>query len=158
MMSGNTSPNGPATTASCDLGRSASSWLSVLTDQPNTPGARKLADLYPAGTFTSPYDFKSGNPDTIVAAGSNINKRATVYEILKDGAGSPTPQNLDYAKKVLVLYLNAELLNGSTGTGHDNYPLTTTEAKDIFNAIVAGSGYSGLTNSGLKTYIDLLYF
>lgn len=165
-ISGNNSPNGPATAESCKLGKSGRTWLNELSDTPGTSGARKLADLYPPGTFSDVYDFKPSSLRIIAANSDPATPRATINQILRYGAGSPTPPNLGYGKKALVLYLNAEMLNGAMGTAHDFYPLTTTEAKDIFNAIVANTGYSGTTSLGpftwtnteLRSYIDLLYF
>lgn len=165
-ISGNNSPNGPATTESCKLGKSGRTWLSELSDTAGTPGARKLANLYPAGMFSDVYDLKPSTSRIVAANTLSTTNRATVNQILRYGAGSPTPPYLGYGKKALVLYLNAEMLNGAMGTAHDFYPLTTTEAKDIFNAIVANTGYSGTTSLGpftwtnteLRSYIDLLYF
>jgi len=154
-----------STTDSCDLGTSGRNRLASLNNTSGS-GARKLSDLYPSGQLTSAYDFKSSSFRIVAADPFNTAKRATIYQILAYGAGSPTPPNLGYAKKALALYLNAEELNGASGVGHDNYPLNTTEAKDIFNAIVAGSGYSGTTSAGpfnwtnaeVRQYVDLLYF
>jgi hypothetical protein len=162
QMSGNASPNGPADSTPCNtLGYSGSYWSATLSNNGQTLGARKLADL----SLTSAYDtdHTTGQNFFIIAHDSSSSTQpSTLYEILNYGAGSPAPPNLDYAKKALVLYLNAEALNGS---GSGQYPLTTVEAGAMFNAIVASAGYSGTTSLGpfswsndqLKSYIDSLY-
>jgi hypothetical protein len=152
QLSGNASPNGPADSTQCNmLGLGESAREGTISNAPHNLGSRTLADL----SLTSAYNYKNDQgTGTIVTAATNGSQPATIFEMLTCAAPS-NPPNFDYAKKALVLYLNAEDPNFM-----QYYPLTTAQARVIFNTIVAGADYPGppsLSNSLLKSYIDLLY-
>lgn len=161
QISGNASPNGPATSAPCSLGTSYAIWKAGITSG-SSPGSQNLQQLN--ASFSDVYYYKrvSGIHTLFGSPGPGGASKATLYQILNlTTTGIPAPPELDYGRKALLLWANAKALNPSGGT-YNLYPLSEADAVRLFNALVTGTNFaaSATVNWGttqIKAYIDLLY-
>lgn len=152
-LSNNTSAKGPnksKTDADCKLGKSQSDYIgqcSTTWSLKNT----KLKDLGLANKY-----FYNGS--YITSSSLSPNTPATVKQLL---TLSGDAAYLDYAKKALVVFLNAYELN-SSGGGYTSYPLAKSEAVLAFNAIANNGGCTirsfNMDNTVVRNYLDRLFY
>ncbi|MGA7951802.1 MAG: hypothetical protein WCA45_16855 [Thiobacillaceae bacterium] len=147
QLSGNESPGGPATADPCTLGASQDT-LKTTYSGPSLKN-KAISDVFPA--LTTIYFHWDGS--TVTSTAPHPDKEASISQVLTYDA----PNGLGYAKKALVLLLNAKSL------GPDSYPLTVYQAQNLYTAAATG-GYFNDSNptihwdpAEVQAYIDLLW-
>lgn len=115
----------------------------------STNQATKLSDLFSGLTV---FFHWNGTTNSLTTASSD--PEATVYQILS----STAPTGLEYAQKAVVILLNAKSIADTT-----LYPLTESQAKNLYIAAATGGYYTetsppvNWSNAQVTYYIDLLY-
>lgn len=153
-LSNNTSPNGPKTNETCDLGMSASEVAGALQLNTDTFNAIFGVTLYYYKATTPPKIGNASMPDP--------KSPATLYQVLTvsnvPNTVSRRPVEFAFAKQAVVLYWNAPVSG-------DIYPLTKQQVIDMFKAVINGTNYTTPTSAGpitltpaeIKTYFNELY-
>jgi hypothetical protein len=138
-LSNNTSPHGPKTGESCELGNTAGYWETSLLNDTRT---------FNAVFGVSLYFYKSSTQE--IGNSALDDTPATLLQVLKinktPSARNKQPDELEFAKIAVVIYLNAEYLAGGS-----HYPLNKQQVIDMFKAVVNDSSYTTETSAGFIT-------
>jgi hypothetical protein len=138
QVSGNVS--GHANESCTTLGDSHATLKGTYASLPDT-----LSTKFPG--LTVYFHWNSGTLTT-----SNSDPEATIGQILNN----TPPAGLEYAQKAVVILLNAKSI-----ADPNVYPVTESQAKNLYIAAATNSGYTDTNvnwdNMAVRSYIDLLY-
>jgi hypothetical protein len=150
FISGNTSPNGPATTASCRTGNTRSDWLSATSWTPYDKGTTGVSNSnscsfnggHPAGSYFNTVTGTAAffyNPNAACAVTTNNtapNTAATMLQVLNTDPLSQTSEQFVLGRVTVVSLLNSYNV--------PDYPVNAATIIDMFSHTFFGGTYLAL--------------